>query len=95
MLGHLGRLAGVVDNVESDFDLGVLTAAIQAPLHVWPHLVDTRLQVAFLKREIPLAGIVRRDLKVRDAIRHQVPLLTRHPGAAAASDVEAIAQGLG
>jgi len=50
---------------------------------------------AFLKRDIPLAGIVRRDLKVRDAIRHQVPLLTRHPGAAAASDVEAIAQGLG
>ncbi|MFM7419717.1 MAG: cobyrinic acid a,c-diamide synthase, partial [Alphaproteobacteria bacterium] len=50
---------------------------------------------AFLKREIPLAGIVRRDLKVRDAIRHQVPLLTRHPGAAAASDIEAIAQGLG
>jgi flagellar biosynthesis protein FlhG len=38
---------------------------------------------------------VRRDLKVRDAIRHQVPLLTRHPGAAAASDVEAIAQSLG
>lgn len=50
---------------------------------------------AFLKREIPLAGIVRRDLKVRDAIRHQVPLLTRHPGAAAASDIEAIAQSLG
>lgn len=50
---------------------------------------------AFLKREIPLAGIVRRDLKVRDAIRHQMPLLTRHPSAAAASDVEAVAQGLG
>lgn len=49
---------------------------------------------AFLKREIPLAGIVRRDLKVRDAIRHQVPLLTRHPSAAAASDIEAIAQNL-
>ena len=50
---------------------------------------------AFLKREIPLAGIVRRDLKVRDAIRHQMPLLTRHPSAAAASDIEAVAQGLG
>jgi flagellar biosynthesis protein FlhG len=50
---------------------------------------------AFLKREIPLAGIVRRDLKVRDAIRHQVTLLTRHPSAAAASDIEAIAQSLG
>jgi flagellar biosynthesis protein FlhG len=50
---------------------------------------------SFLKREIPLAGIVRRDLKVRDAIRHQMPLLTRHPSAAAAADIEAIAQGLG
>ena len=49
---------------------------------------------AFLKREIPLAGIVRRDGKVRDAIRHQVPLLTRHPSAAAAVDIEAIAQSL-
>ncbi|MFN7594969.1 MAG: MinD/ParA family protein, partial [bacterium] len=49
---------------------------------------------AFLKREIPLAGIVRRDMKVRDAIGHQVPLLTRHPSAAAASDIEAIAQNL-
>jgi flagellar biosynthesis protein FlhG len=49
---------------------------------------------AFLKREIPLAGIVRRDSKVREAIRHQAPLLTRHPSAAAALDVEAIAQTL-
>lgn len=49
---------------------------------------------AFLKREIPLAGIVRRDLKVRDAIRHQMPLLTRHPSAAAAMDIEAIALSL-
>jgi flagellar biosynthesis protein FlhG len=49
---------------------------------------------AFLKREIPLAGIVRRDGKVREAIRHQAPLLTRHPSAAAALDVEAIAQTL-
>lgn len=50
---------------------------------------------AFLKRDIPLAGIVRRDLKVRDAIRHQIPLLTRHPSAAAAGDIEAIARSLG
>jgi flagellar biosynthesis protein FlhG len=50
---------------------------------------------AFLKREIPLSGIVRRDLKVRDAIRHQMPLLTRHPSAAAALDIEEIARSLG
>ncbi|MGI9127118.1 MAG: P-loop NTPase [Roseomonas sp.] len=49
---------------------------------------------AFLKREIPLAGVVRRDPKVRDAIRHQTPLLTRHPSASAALDIEAIAQTL-
>jgi flagellar biosynthesis protein FlhG len=41
-----------------------------------------------------LAGVVRRDDKVRDAIRHQTPLLTRHPGSPAAADVERIAAGL-
>ena len=49
---------------------------------------------AFLKRDIPLAGVVRRDPKVRDAIRHQTPLMTRHPSASAALDIEAIAQTL-
>jgi flagellar biosynthesis protein FlhG len=48
----------------------------------------------FLKRDIPLAGVVRRDPKVRETIRHQTPLLTRHPSAYAALDIEAIAQGL-
>ena len=46
----------------------------------------------FLKITPPLLGIVRRDPKVRDAIRAQTPLLTRHPGTEAARDVEAIAQ---
>jgi flagellar biosynthesis protein FlhG len=49
---------------------------------------------AFLKRDIPLAGVVRRDPKVRDAIRHQTPLMTRHPSASAALDIEAIVQTL-
>ena len=48
----------------------------------------------FLKREVPLAGIIRRDAKVRDAIRHQTTLLTRHPSSLAATDIEAIAQSL-
>jgi len=39
-----------------------------------------------------LLGIIRRDDRVRDAIRRQTPLLRRHPSAAAARDVEAIAQ---
>ena len=48
----------------------------------------------FLKMTPPLLGVVRRDTKVREAIRAQVPLLMRHPGSEAARDVEAIAQQL-
>ena len=48
----------------------------------------------FLKISPPLAGIVRRDPKVADSIRHQTPLLTRHPNSEAAQDVEAIARRL-
>jgi len=46
----------------------------------------------FLKLDLSLAGIVRRDDKVKEAIRHQASLLTRHPNADAAVDVEAIAR---
>lgn len=45
----------------------------------------------FLKLNPPLLGIIRRDPKVKDAIRAQTPLLTRHPGSIAAQDVEALA----
>lgn len=48
----------------------------------------------FLKYSPPLAGVIRRDDKVRDAIRNQVPLLTRHPMCEAAEDIEAIVQTL-
>jgi flagellar biosynthesis protein FlhG len=48
----------------------------------------------FLKLEPPLAGIVRRDDHVKDSIRHQAALLTRHPNADAARDVEQIARRL-
>jgi len=48
----------------------------------------------FLKFEPPLAGIIRRDDRVRDSIRRQTALLTRHPNADAAGDVEAIARAL-
>lgn len=48
----------------------------------------------FLKFTPVLAGIVHRDDKVKDSIRHQVPLLTRHPAARAAADVAAIARDL-
>lgn len=44
----------------------------------------------FLRITPPLAGIIRRDTKVRDAIRAQTPLLTRSPVCEAANDVENI-----
>lgn len=44
----------------------------------------------FLKISPPLAGVIRRDLKVREAIRNQTPLLTRSPNTEAATDVEVI-----
>jgi flagellar biosynthesis protein FlhG len=46
---------------------------------------------SFLKISPPLAGMIRRDDKVRDSIRHQTPILLRHPGSKAADDVEALA----
>jgi flagellar biosynthesis protein FlhG len=48
----------------------------------------------FLKIAPPLAGVVRRDPKVADAIRHQTPVLSRHPNCDAAADVTAIANRL-
>lgn len=48
----------------------------------------------FLKRRPVLAGVIRSDSRVRQAIRHQTPFLTRHPTAPAAGDVEAMAERL-
>jgi flagellar biosynthesis protein FlhG len=53
-----------------------------------------RACTTFLGRAPALLGVVRRDERVRDAIRRQTPLLSRHPNCAAAEDVEAIARGL-
>ncbi len=50
---------------------------------------------SFLSYTPALAGIIRRDVKVREAIRAQTPILTRSPGSDAASDVDAIARGIG
>ena len=49
---------------------------------------------SFLKIAPPLAGIVRRDSRVKDSIRAQTPILTRYPSAPAGGDVAAIAQHL-
>ncbi len=50
---------------------------------------------AFLGRAPSVAGIIRRDAHVQDAIRRQTLLLTRHPNCMASLDVERIAAGLG
>jgi flagellar biosynthesis protein FlhG len=48
----------------------------------------------FLKISPPLLGVIRRDPKVREAIRAQTPLMTRSPTCEAASDVESIVEKL-
>jgi len=45
----------------------------------------------FLQYAPKLAGIIRRDSKVRDAIRAQTPLLIRYPNCDAANDVNLVA----
>jgi flagellar biosynthesis protein FlhG len=45
----------------------------------------------FLGRTPPCAGVIRRDEHVRETIRRQSLLLTRHPSCPAAADVEALA----
>ncbi|NQW00055.1 MAG: MinD/ParA family protein [Rhodospirillales bacterium] len=48
----------------------------------------------FLKISPPLLGVIRRDTRVREAIRAQTPLLTRFPNCEAAQDVERVASNL-
>lgn len=49
---------------------------------------------SFLGFNPPLAGVIRRDNRVREAIRAQKPLLTRSPNSEAAVDVTRLAQQL-
>lgn len=48
----------------------------------------------FLKLRPPMAGIIRRDPKVREAIRAQVPIMVRSPNTEAAEDLEKLAAGV-
>ncbi len=50
---------------------------------------------SFLNISPPLAGVIRRDARVAEAIRRQSPLLTRHPNCDAARDIETLASKLG
>ncbi|MFG0284704.1 MAG: MinD/ParA family protein [Phycisphaerales bacterium JB039] len=49
---------------------------------------------SFLQLTPPLAGVIPRDPKVKDSIRHQMPILTRHPAAPAAKAIDALARTL-
>ncbi len=46
----------------------------------------------FLRLAPPMAGMVRHDLRVKESIRHQTPLLIRSPNTESAEDVEKIAR---
>ena len=50
---------------------------------------------SFLKTRPPLAGVILRDKSVKDAIRSQTAILTRHPNCTAAQNVEELAVRLG
>jgi len=54
-----------------------------------------RACASFLGGGVPLAGVLRRDPRVPDAIRRQTPFLSRHPTGPLASDVEALRAALG
>jgi flagellar biosynthesis protein FlhG len=76
-----GAAAGVVVNQASDRAAGERT---------WRTL--NQACTRFLGTGVPLAGIVPRDARVADSIRHQTPLLTRHPGCPAARDITLLAK---
>ena len=60
------------------------------------HTYETLLKACnnFLKISPPLLGVIRRDTRVRDSIRSQMPLISRYPTSEAAEDVIAIARKL-
>lgn len=53
-----------------------------------------RVCVHFLAREPAFLGIVHRDPRVLEALKCQIPLLTRHPASKAAQDITRIARRL-
>ena len=81
------------DRVEGDARVVVNQAST---LHAGERTFATlqRACMTFLGRAPRLAGVVRRDDRVRDAIRRQTLLLVRHPASPAAADVETAARAL-
>ena len=72
-------------------DLRLLLGALLMLTELQQRLSDQDITLHKLRK---LAGIVRRDARVPDSIRHQAPLLSRFPNCEAAEDVNAIVQGL-
>lgn len=63
--------------------------------HAWrTHAALTNACKTFLGTNPPLLGFVPRDDLVRDAVRHQIPILFRHPQAKASEAVRKIAREL-
>jgi flagellar biosynthesis protein FlhG len=78
-----------------DGDVRVLVNQAATPLAGQrTHAALARACGTFLGFEPPPLGVVRRDDRVRDAIRRQTLLLLRHPTSVAGADVEAAARGL-
>jgi flagellar biosynthesis protein FlhG len=82
-LAQSGRTRGVqlLVNMATDHAEGRRTAATLV-----------RAAQGFLNLELPVAGVIRRDAKVREAIRRQHPFLSRFPQSPAAADMSALAE---
>lgn len=68
----------------------VVNQAASRPAGERIHLALARACEKFLGLRPPLAGVIRADERVREAIRRQCLLLLRHPTSAAGADVEAM-----
>ncbi|HAH09601.1 MAG TPA: hypothetical protein DCL48_05810 [Alphaproteobacteria bacterium] len=80
-LAQHGRVKGIelLINMAADHQYGRRTAEAL-----------NRAARGFLNLELPVAGIIRRDPKVREAIRRQAPFMARFPQSPAAADVSAL-----
>ena len=81
----------ILDQPENDTRI-VINQARSAAAGQQTYSALRKACATFLHREPPLAGLIRHDPKVRDAIRSQSPLLLRYPDCPAAQDVEALAR---
>lgn len=84
-LSQVGRTQGLslLVNMATDHTEGRKTAgALQ------------RAAQGFLNMDLPVGGIIRRDAKVREAIRRQQPFLAKFPQSPAAADIVALAEAI-